>query len=87
MNLAVAIYVAHLADVTLTPGALLAVFLIVAWQKRGQEKDAPAEEAPKKSRFGRPLREALATTQDIQAAHRLITEWSPYAPAQRSAAV
>ena len=33
------------------------------------------------------LREALATTQDIQAAHRLITEWSPYAPAQRSAAV
>ncbi len=33
------------------------------------------------------LREALATTADIQAAHRLITEWSPYAPAQRSAAV
>ena len=33
------------------------------------------------------LREALAGTQDIQAAHRLITEWSPYAPAQRSAAV
>ena len=33
------------------------------------------------------LREALATTPDIQAAHRLITEWSPYAPAQRSAAV
>jgi PTS system nitrogen regulatory IIA component len=33
------------------------------------------------------LREALATTHDIQAAHRLITEWSPYAPAQRSAAV
>ena len=33
------------------------------------------------------LREALATTLDIQAAHRLITEWSPYAPAQRSAAV
>ncbi len=33
------------------------------------------------------LRDALATTQDIQAAHRLITEWSPYAPAQRSAAV
>jgi len=33
------------------------------------------------------LREALATTSDIQAAHRLITEWSPYAPAQRSAAV
>ena len=33
------------------------------------------------------LREALATVQDAQAAHRLITEWSPYAPPQRSAAV
>jgi len=33
------------------------------------------------------LREALTRTQDIQAAHRLITEWSPYAPAQRSASV
>lgn len=33
------------------------------------------------------LREALAGAQDVQAAHRLITEWSPYAPAQRSAAV
>ena len=33
------------------------------------------------------LREALSATADIQAAHRLITEWSPYAPAQRSAAV
>jgi PTS system nitrogen regulatory IIA component len=33
------------------------------------------------------LRESLTTTQDIQAAHRLITEWSPYAPAQRSAAI
>ena len=33
------------------------------------------------------LRDALATTQDIQAAHRLITEWSPYAPAQRSASL
>jgi PTS system nitrogen regulatory IIA component len=33
------------------------------------------------------LREALSATNDIQAAHRLITEWSPYAPAQRSAAV
>jgi len=33
------------------------------------------------------LREALASTEDIQAAHRMITEWSPYAPAQRSAAV
>ena len=33
------------------------------------------------------LRDALAATPDIQAAHRLITEWSPYAPAQRTAAV
>jgi nitrogen PTS system EIIA component len=33
------------------------------------------------------LRDALTATPDIQAAHRLITEWSPYAPAQRSAAV
>ena len=33
------------------------------------------------------LRDALTATSDIQAAHRLITEWSPYAPAQRSAAV
>ena len=33
------------------------------------------------------LREALATTEDVKAAHRLITEWSPYAPPKRSAAV
>jgi nitrogen PTS system EIIA component len=33
------------------------------------------------------LRDALASTDDIQAAHRIITEWSPYAPAQRTAAV
>ena len=33
------------------------------------------------------LRDALASTDDIHAAHRMITEWSPYAPAQRSAAV
>jgi PTS system nitrogen regulatory IIA component len=33
------------------------------------------------------LRAALAGTQDIQAAHRLITEWSPYATAQRSASL
>ena len=33
------------------------------------------------------LREALSSTQDIQAAHRLITEWSPYAKTQRSAAL
>jgi PTS system nitrogen regulatory IIA component len=33
------------------------------------------------------LRDALAATADIQAAHRLITEWSPYASTQRSAAI
>jgi nitrogen PTS system EIIA component len=33
------------------------------------------------------LRDALAATPDIQAAHRLITEWSPYASAKRSAAI
>ena len=33
------------------------------------------------------LRESLAATNDIQAAHRIITEWSPYAPAQRSASL
>jgi len=33
------------------------------------------------------MREALLGAPDAQAAHRLITEWSPYAPAQRSAAV
>ena len=33
------------------------------------------------------LREALAAAPDAAAAHRLITDWSPYAPAQRSAAV
>jgi len=33
------------------------------------------------------LRDALASTQDIQAAHRLITEWSPYAETKRSAAL
>lgn len=33
------------------------------------------------------LREGLLAAPDAQAAHRLITEWSPYAPAQRSAAV
>ena len=33
------------------------------------------------------LREALAAAPDAQAAHRLITEWSPYAPAQRTAAL
>jgi PTS system nitrogen regulatory IIA component len=33
------------------------------------------------------MRDSLAAAPDAQAAHRLITEWSPYAPAQRSAAV
>ncbi len=33
------------------------------------------------------LRDALSATDDIRAAHRLITEWSPYAPAQRSASL
>jgi PTS system nitrogen regulatory IIA component len=33
------------------------------------------------------MREGLATAPDVQAAHRLVTEWSPYAPAQRTAAV
>lgn len=33
------------------------------------------------------LRTALAATEDIRAAHRLITEWSPYAPAQRTASL
>src|SRR5438046_6542721 len=33
------------------------------------------------------LRDALASAGDAATAHRLITEWSPYAPAQRSAAL
>ena len=33
------------------------------------------------------MRDALESAPDVPAAHRLITEWSPYAPAQRSAAV
>jgi PTS system nitrogen regulatory IIA component len=38
--------------------------------------------------FSEPgMRASLAAAPDAQAAHRLITEWSPYAPAQRSAAV
>jgi PTS system nitrogen regulatory IIA component len=38
--------------------------------------------------FSNPgLRDALLAAPDPAAAHRLITEWSPYAPAQRSAAV
>ena len=34
----------------------LNVALFVLWQKRGETKEEPADEAPKKSRFGRPLR-------------------------------
>ena len=34
-----------------------------------------------------PLRESLVATPDVEAAHRLITGWSPYAPTQRSAAL
>ena len=33
------------------------------------------------------MREGLASAADAESAQRLITEWSPYAPAQRSAAV
>ncbi|HEX3096857.1 MAG TPA: PTS sugar transporter subunit IIA [Usitatibacter sp.] len=33
------------------------------------------------------LRDALLAVDDPLAAHRLITEWSPYAPAQRTAAL
>ena len=33
------------------------------------------------------LRDALAAAREAAEAHRLITEWSPYAPAQRTAAV
>ena len=38
--------------------------------------------------FSEPaMRDSLTAAADAPAAHRLITEWSPYAPAQRSAAV
>jgi PTS system nitrogen regulatory IIA component len=33
------------------------------------------------------LREMLLKADDIASAHRLLTEWSPYAPAQRTAAL
>ena len=33
------------------------------------------------------LREKLLAAGSVEAAHRLLTEWSPYAPAQRSAAL
>jgi PTS system nitrogen regulatory IIA component len=33
------------------------------------------------------MRATLAEAADVESAHRLISEWSPYAPAQRSAAV
>jgi hypothetical protein len=39
---------------------VLNAVLFVLWQKRGQEKEAPADEAPKRSRFGRPLRRQSA---------------------------
>jgi hypothetical protein len=39
---------------------VLNAVLFVLWQKRGQEKEAPADEAPKRSRFGRPLRRRSA---------------------------
>jgi preprotein translocase subunit SecG len=39
----------------------LNLFLFVAWQKRGKEPAEAAEEAPRKSRFGRPLRRRAAT--------------------------
>jgi hypothetical protein len=45
----------------------LALFLFVAWQKRGEEKEAPVEEAPKKSRFGRPLRRRSAAPEPATA--------------------
>ena len=35
----------------------------------------------------RDLRERLLAAGDIDAAHRLLTQWSPYAPPQRSAAL
>jgi len=40
----------------------LNLFLFSVWQKRGQEAPAAAEEAPKKSRFGRPLRRRQPAT-------------------------
>jgi hypothetical protein len=40
-------------------GMALNVGLFVAWQKRGEVKET-TEEAPKKSRFGRPLRRQTA---------------------------
>lgn len=35
----------------------------------------------------RELRESLLAAGDVEAAHTLLTEWSPYAPTQRSAAL
>lgn len=35
----------------------------------------------------RELREGLLSAADVDAAHRLLTEWSPYAPPQRTAAL
>lgn len=35
----------------------------------------------------RELRDGLLAAGDVESAHRLLTEWSPYAPPQRSAAL
>ena len=41
----------------------LTIGLAVMWQKRGDEKEAPAaDETPKRSRFGRPLRRRTPAT-------------------------
>ena len=39
------------------------------------------------SAFALGTADAQGFAPDAQAAHRLITEWSPYAPAQRTAAL
>jgi hypothetical protein len=35
----------------------------------------------------RDLRDQLLAAADVDAAHRLLTQWSPYAPPQRTAAL
>ena len=47
---------------------VLNVALFVMWQKRGQPKPEVEEAAPKKSRFGRPLRRRSATPAGATAA-------------------
>lgn len=39
----------------------LNLYLFVAWQKRGEKAAPTADETPRKSRFGRPLRRKAAT--------------------------